>query len=191
MTDVQSDSSETSDDFPVHTVSSKIVYKNPWITIHEDETVARDGTKGTYGYMESRDSVTVVVVNDEGEIYMVHGFRYPTKSYGWELPGGGSDGEDMLTASKRELEEETGIVAETWKRLGEAVVCDGLMTEKMAVYLARTLSFDGKKETSQEVFQDMRFFTAAEIDNMILSGEINDCQTLAGLQYYAIWKRKQ
>ena len=120
----------------------------------------------------------------------MRGFRYPSQSFGWELPGGGGDGEDLLTASKRELEEETGIVAQSWEKLGEAYVCNGLMTEKMAVCLARDLSFDGNKEQSDEVFSDMRFFTHEEIDQLITQGDINDCQTLAGLHYYHIWRKE-
>jgi len=65
------------------------------------------------------------------------------------------------------------------------------MTEKMAVCLATNLHFTGSKEESDEFFDDMRFFSEQEIQKMILGGEINDCQTLAGLQYYETWKRSK
>ncbi len=170
-------------------VSSKIVYQNPWITVREDQTRDLAGNLGVYSYMESRDSCMVVAVDDKERIYFVRGFRYPSQSFGWELPGGGGDSENLLTASKRELEEETGITAQSWNKLGEVYVCNGLMTEKMAVYLARNLSFIGHKEQSDEVFSDMRFFTCDEIDALIAQGEINDCQTLAGLHYYQLWRK--
>ena len=170
-------------------VSSKIVYQNPWITVREDQTRDLAGDLGIYGYLESRDSCMIVTVDDKERIYLARGFRYPSQSFGWELPGGGGDGEDLLAASKRELEEETGITAQSWDKLGEAYVCNGLMTEKMAVYLARDLSFGGHKEQSDEVFSDMRFFTCDEIDALIAQGEINDCQTLAGLHYYQLWRK--
>src|SRR5690606_4383801 len=55
-------------------VTSKVVYQNPWITIHEDETVDTAGNKGIYGYMESRDSCMVIVLDDQHRIYFVRSF---------------------------------------------------------------------------------------------------------------------
>ena len=173
---------------PYKTLSTKVVYKNPWITIHEDAVILPNGKNGIYGYLESRDSCMIVTVNDQNQIYFVRGYRYPSKTFGWELPGGGGDNEDLLEASKRELEEETGIIAEDWKRLGEAYVCNGLLTEKMIICLAHNLSFTGKKEiASGEKFNDARFFSKTEIDSLIQAGEINDCQTLTGLHYYELY----
>ena len=171
--------------------ATKIAYQNPWITVHEDTTVDTHGDNGVYGYIESHDSCMVVVVDDAERIYLIRGFRYPSQSFGWMLPGGGGEGENLVEASKRELEEETGILAKSWEKLGEAYVCNGLLTEKMTVCLARDLSFNGAREISAETFSDMQFFTLKEVNQLILNGEINDCQTLAGLQYYTIWQKEQ
>lgn len=174
---------------PLKQLTGKIVYENPWIKIHEDKTVNLNGRDGIYGYMESRDSCMVLAV-DEDRIFLARNFRYPTKSFGWELPGGGGDNEDLVDASKRELEEETGILANSWTKLGESYVCNGLMTEKIAFLLAKDLRFEGQKDHSDEVFSDMGFFSEQEITSMIKNGEINDCQTLAGLHYYQMFKEE-
>ncbi|HEU0266239.1 MAG TPA: NUDIX hydrolase [Candidatus Saccharimonadaceae bacterium] len=172
------------------TKSSKIVYENPWITIHEDQTIMPSGNEGIYGYMESRDSVMVVPMDDQKRVFLEKAFRYPSKSQGWECPGGGGDNEDLIDASKRELEEETGIRVENIEKLGSTIVCNGLMTERQTSCIAWGLHFDGEREKSDEVFEDQRFFTWEEIDLMIDSGDINDNQTLTALYLAKRWLDK-
>lgn len=169
-------------DNPFQKLSSKVVYQNPWIRVHEDSVVRPDGSEGIYGYLESRDSVKIVALNDKQEVYLVRSFRYPTATWIWELPGGGSDGEDIMVASQRELAEETGITAATWTLLGKTVVCNGLMTERQAVLLAEGLTI-GKRATADdaELVTDGKFVSFTEIDQMIDTGEIDDNMTLTGL----------
>jgi 8-oxo-dGTP pyrophosphatase MutT (NUDIX family) len=178
-------------DNPWQLKSTRIAYENPWIKIHEDSVVTPTGKDGIYGYMESRDSVIVVVVNDAGEVYMVRTFRYPDKTWNWELSGGGGDGQDPIDASKRELEEETGIIASSWEVLGRTSVCDGLMTEKMTTLLARDLQFNGTKETSDEQISDAGFFSPDNIATMIDDGRLNDGQSITALFLYQHWLNKQ
>lgn len=176
---------------PLQTISTKIVYENPWMKIHEDTTKRLDSSEGIYGYMESRDSVMVVVRNDKDEIYLVYTYSYPSHSWNWELPGGGGDNEDAVTASKRELEEETGIKAGTWHTLGNTRVCNGFMTEKMATLLAEDLEFGDKSEADDhDLMQEGRFFSLDDIKKMIQRGEINDGQSITGLSLFMLWQDK-
>lgn len=168
-------------DDPIKTISTNIVYQNPWITVREDQVIHPSGVDGIYGYIESKPSVMVVVQANDAKVLLLKAFRYPTKTWGWELPGGGGDGEDLIVASKRELQEETGIVAKTWTKLSETLVCNGLMTERMATCLATDIRISKTEPNADEVFADQKFFTWSEIDTMIANGEINDGQTITGL----------
>jgi len=173
---------------PYKTVASKIVYENPWIRVREDKIIRPDGKEGIYGVMESKDSVMVVVLNDEKEIYLINTYSYPDQSWNWELPGGGGDGEDAITASKRELIEETGIVAEDWTLLGKTRVCNGLMTERQSTYLARHLTMTDEKEAEDEaIVSHGKFYPLAEIHAMIEQRKINDGQSLTGLYLAEQW----
>lgn len=167
---------------PFKTQSSKVVYENPWIRIHEDAIVRPDGSEGIYGYLESKDSVQIVAVNESQEIYLVKAFRYPSKTWGWELPGGGGEGEDIVVASQRELAEETGLTASKWTPLGSPLVCNGLMTERQAVLLAEDLTFGERIDSDDKyLVTDGKFASLDEIDRMIDAGEIDDGMTMTAL----------
>jgi 8-oxo-dGTP pyrophosphatase MutT (NUDIX family) len=174
-------------DNPWKIISSKIMYKNPWMRIREDTVITPTGGDGIYGVMESNDSVMVTVLNDKKELYLIHTFSYPAASWNWELPGGGGDEQNPIDASKRELEEETGIIAHTWKKLGETRVCNGFMTERMSTYLATDLSFTGTKEISNEQIDKARFVPMDEVDAMIRRGEVNDGQSITGIHLAQKW----
>lgn len=179
-------------DNPWKTLSSKTVYQNPWIRVREDAVVRPDGTEGIYGVMESKDSVMVVVLNDKSEVYLIRTFSYPVSEWSWELPGGGGEGEEAEAASKRELIEETGITAESWTFLGKTRVCNGLMTERMTVFLAQDLSF-GEKVASDDadLVSEGKFVSLDAIDGMIQAGEIDDGQTMTALFLFQRWLKHQ
>ncbi|MDB5163886.1 MAG: putative hydrolase [Candidatus Saccharibacteria bacterium] len=172
---------------PWKLLSSKVVYQNKWMKIREDSVITPQGAKGIYGVVESNDSVIIVVLNSKDEVYITKNFRYPAQAWKWELPGGGGDNEDLLKASKRELEEETGITAKQWTKLGFTNVSNGLMTERMATYLAQDLSFNGDKEASDELIIDAKFVSLEEIDSMIHEGELDDGQSITALYLLNRW----
>lgn len=174
-------------DKPWKILSSEIKYENPWIKIHEDKVITPLGGEGIYGYMQSNDSVLVAVLNNRHELYLIRKFDYPVQKWDWELPGGGGDKQNSVEASRRELKEETGISAEAWEVLGSARICGGLMTERVTICLARDLSFDGEKELSNEQIDEQKFFSMAQIDAMIESGDIDTSPTITAIHFVQKW----
>ena len=121
-------------------------------------------------------------------VYLINAYSYPDQSWNWELPGGSGDGEDPMLGSKRELVEETGIVAMDWKLLGKTRVCNGLMTEHQNTYLAQTLTMTDKKAAEDEaIVTHGKFCSLREIRTMIQQGKINDGQSITGLYLAELW----
>ncbi len=176
---------------PWKILSTKTVYQNPWIRVREDTVITPDGKDGIYGVIESKDSVIVGAINKENEIYLIYSFSYPAQSWQWELPGGGSDGEEIIQASKRELAEETGIVADEWIELPTTRVCDGLMTEKMHTLIAKGLDFQPKIESEDSnSIEKGQFFSFNTVREMVQSGEIDEGQSITALYLIEQWLGK-
>lgn len=167
---------------PWKLTSTKTVYENSWIKVREDAVIRPEGSAGIYSVMESKNSVIIVVFNHEQKVYLNYAFNYPFSKWTWGLPGGSSDGESVIDASKRELLEETGILAESWTKLGTTRVCNGLMTEQMTSYLAEDLEYgDRIVADDTEIIDQGKFFTLNEVNELIINGELDDGQSITAL----------
>lgn len=167
---------------PWKTLSTKQIYKNPWITVREDQVLKPNGEPGIYGVVDTRIATGVVALTESHEIYLVGQYRYPTKMYSWEIPEGGSDGhETALETIKRELREEAGLLARDWTQLGGEVHLSNCFTSERAfLFLAQGLT-----ETETE-HDDTEVLTIKKIPfqkalSMVDTGEIVDVMTIVGI----------
>ena len=178
-------------DNPWTTVTSREVYRNPWMRIREDEVIRPDGTPGIYGVVETHLAVGVVAVTGDAEIVLAGQYRYTTGSYSWEIVEGGVDpAEDPLTAGRRELEEEAGLVAATWRPLGgEIHLSNSITAERAYLYLAEHLTGTTSRPEGTEVLQ-IRTAPLAECLRMIDGGEVQDALTIMGLLMYDRMQRE-
>lgn len=175
---------------PWRTLSSREVYDNAWITVREDEVVRPDGGPGIYGVVHFKNRAVGVLAVEDGHVYLVGQYRYTLERYSWEIPEGGCDeGEDTLAAAKRELAEETGLSAESWRRMGEAHTSNSVTDEYAVWYLASGLRQGVQTPDETERLQ-VRRVTLDEALRMTLTGEITDALSmLAILQYHCELKR--
>lgn len=162
-------------------LNSTEIYKGKVFTITCDDVELSDGYKSKREVVHHSGGV-VIVAQTENKILMVRQFRYATKEALYELPAGKLDkqGEDILSAAKRELEEETGYCAQNWESLGYIWTSPGFCSEKLYLFKASDLTFKGQHLDEGEVL-DYLSIDKEEVFRMIKSGEINDAKTICAL----------
>jgi 8-oxo-dGTP pyrophosphatase MutT (NUDIX family) len=163
------------------TISSKLVYRNPWISVREDQVVRPDGSPGLYGVVESRPSAFIVALSDADELLLVTQDRYPTGTASVEVPAGNAGDEDPLTAARRELQEETGYVAASWAPIGVLESMNGICTELQHVFLARELRYEGGDAQAEDGIVDVQWVPLDDVLARIRDGRITDGQSVSSL----------
>jgi 8-oxo-dGTP pyrophosphatase MutT (NUDIX family) len=162
-------------------LSSKIVHQNPYYLVREDDVIKPDGSKGKYNVVVTKGAVFIAAVDHENNVYLERLHRYTNNNPSIEVPAGGTDGEDHLIAAKRELQEETGLKAKTWKYLGVMYPANGIMSEENHVYLATNLTQTKHNAQAEEGISEILKLPFKRALQMIKNGEITDAQTIATL----------
>ncbi|MDA0680017.1 MAG: NUDIX hydrolase [Proteobacteria bacterium] len=164
------------------TLRSRIIYDNPWITVFEDRVVNPRGGENDYGHVHFKGkAVAIIPLDDEGNTWIVGQDRYTLGEYSWEIPMGGSEGdEDPIETARRELTEETGLTAASVTLLMHLHTSNSITDEEGFVFIARDL------ETGEPDFDDMeelaiRKLPLIEAIEMVRRGEITDAISVAAL----------
>ena len=167
----------------IETLSSKIVYENPWTRIREDIVRRRDGSEGLYGVAEKVDFAAVIAM-EAGVIHLVEQYRYPIGKRFWELPQGavrGRESPPLIEVAHIELEEETGLKAASMEHLGRLHPAYGFIDNAFEVFLATGLRQGVARREAEEQDMISRPFPVEEAVEMIRAGVIADGVTVAAL----------
>lgn len=142
---------------PWRCLRREAVYENPWIRVEHHAIKDAANRDGVYGVVGFRNTAIGIVVLDGRDTVLVGQWRYPFDAYSWEIPaGGGLPEQSTEAAARRELEEETGIVAGRWDVLQDLQLSNSATDEVGRVYLARDCRFGTPKPTPDERLQTWR-----------------------------------
>jgi len=162
--------------------SSKAIYENPWLSLHEDLVINPGGGLSHYGKVQFKNlAIGIIPLDENNNTWLVGQYRYVPDCYSWEIPmGGGALNIEPQLSAQRELKEETGLSANHWQLLMKLHTSNSVSDERGLVYVARELS-QGEtnfEETEELLIQKVSLNEAIE---RVLSGEITDAISVAGL----------
>jgi 8-oxo-dGTP pyrophosphatase MutT (NUDIX family) len=171
----------------IRQLTTREVYRTPWMSIREDEVEFPSGARGIYSVVDKADFVLVLPFTGDG-FWLVQQYRYPVASREWEFPQGGWATGKSGTSSElaaAELREETGLSAGAYEHLGRLYAGYGFSSQSYDVFLATDLvPGDAHREvTEQDMIHEWR--ATEDVVAMLRAGELADAHSVAA---FALWQ---
>lgn len=167
---------------PWFTKTTKIVYENPWIRVDENQVINPNGGEGIYGTVNFKNvAIGIIPIDDKLNTWLVGQFRYPLNDYSWEIPEGGCpNGENWEETARRELKEETGIVAKSLINISKVHTSNSVCSEVGYIFIAEGLTFSEAEPEDTEVLK-LKKIPLKVAYEMVLQNNITDSLSVIGI----------
>jgi 8-oxo-dGTP pyrophosphatase MutT (NUDIX family) len=149
------------------------------VTTPNGELIARE-------YIQHPGAVGVIALDEDLRMALVRQYRHPVRHRLIEPPAGLLDveGEDHLLTAQRELAEEVGLAAASWRVLVDLFTTPGMVSEALRIYLARDLgpvsAPDGFARHGEEAHMDTVWASLADVVDAVLDGRLHNPTVVAG-----------
>jgi 8-oxo-dGTP pyrophosphatase MutT (NUDIX family) len=165
----------------------RVAYENAWITVWHDEITRPDGSPGIYGVVHFANvAVGVVAIDDDDRVVLVGQHRYTLDVDSWEIPEGGVPvDEAALDGAQRELREETGLTASSWREICRLELSNSVTDETAVLFVATGLTH-GESDPEPTESLSVRWVPFEEVLAMTLDGRILDALTVVAIQRVAL-----
>jgi ADP-ribose pyrophosphatase len=168
-------------DFTEKTLSTRTVNSGKILTLCEDLVELPNGATATREYVRHPGAVAIIAQRDADTLLLEHQYRYPVRRHFWELPAGKIEpNEPAAQTARRELLEETGYVAAEWHLLTTLYPCVGYSDERVELFLARRLTFEGHPGEDDEFIETIEM-SIDEALKKVFAREINEAKTILGV----------
>jgi ADP-ribose pyrophosphatase len=166
---------------PWRTTGSRKLIDLGEVKLYRDRIVSKSGFKTDHLRLSLHDFSIIVPVLDDNRLVFIWNYRHPIQGWELELPAGLVDaGEDPESGAKRELKEETGYSARSWKNLGWLHTLPGISSQRAHIFLARQLT---KGRVNREPYENMqiKILNAKTAYRLLWTGKIIHSPTVSAL----------
>jgi 8-oxo-dGTP pyrophosphatase MutT (NUDIX family) len=162
-------------------IESKVVFKGRVFDVRTDQVLLPNNARARIDLVIHRDAVTLLPVDEAGNIWFIRQYRHPAGRELLELPAGVLEEAELPEAGAgRELREETGMAARKLSKIGKFYLAPGYSTEALYIFLAEQLYFSPLQADADEIIEVVKIPVAAAYQ-MAESGDIEDAKSLGAL----------
>ncbi|HTU70554.1 MAG TPA: NUDIX hydrolase [Candidatus Baltobacteraceae bacterium] len=168
-------------------LSHREIYRNPWVAVEVHEIIHPTGAAGEHVLVVTGRAAGVLVVDGDAFV-LARQARFAADAEKLEIvKGGAGEGESPLACAQRELREELGFEAQSWRPLGSVYEIPSIVQDPVALFVARGLRVVPSAPEHVERIDAVRM----SIDDAFrasVDGRIDDAVTLAALLRFRLRK---
>lgn len=169
-------------------IESEIIFDGKVIHVVKDKVLCPNGNESIREIVKHNGGAAVLCINDKEEVLLEKQYRYAYNEVIYEIPAGKLEkDENPYHAALRELEEETGMKAESLEKLGEIYPTCGYSSEIIHIYLALNCKKTKTNFDEDEIILS-EFVPLNKVKEMIKNGLIKDAKTICAIEYYLLKK---
>lgn len=162
-------------------ISSEEIFNGKIVHLFRDTVRLPNGKEATREVMRHVGAAAVVPLTDDGNVILVRQYRYPFAQVMLEIPAGKLDpGEEPLECAKRELLEETGVIAQDFVYLGAFYPSVAMLDEVIHLFLARNFT-KGDSNLDADEFLNVEQRPLSALVEEIMAGGVPDGKTQAAV----------
>ncbi|NLU50492.1 MAG: NUDIX hydrolase [Syntrophomonadaceae bacterium] len=168
------------------TLHSERIFSGKILNLRVDTVALPGGQSATREIVEHPGAVGIIAVDEDETVYLVRQYRKPVEEALLEIPAGKLEPEeDPLECARRELLEETGLIAESLEEVLAYYTTPGFTSERLHIFVARQLK-PGKSNPDQDEFLELVKMPLDEAYQKIAGGDIKDGKSIIAIQHLVL-----